>query len=77
MKKESLQMVLDTLIGLKKTMHDDANVNVNQQLDEAISLVKDCIENGDANANDKILSAIGKVLTALPSISRLLGMFLD
>ena len=77
MQEESLQKVLDTLNELKKTMHDDANVSVNQQLDEAICLIQDCMENGDANANDKVLSAIGKVLAALPSISRLLEMFLE
>lgn len=77
MHNESLKKVLDTLHGLKQTMHGEANASVSRQLDEAITLVQQCIENGstDADTNNKVLSVIGKVLQKLPSIAALLKLF--
>lgn len=78
MAKESLKKVLDILHGLKKeTLHSEANASVNQQLDEAIILVQQYIENGYADTDMKILSAIGKVLQVLPSIAAILKQFSD
>ena len=76
---ESMKKVLDNLIGLKQTMHGEANASVSQQLDEAISIVQLCIDSGsnDSDAANRVMSAIGKVLDKLPSIAALLKLFYD
>ncbi|WP_165741664.1 hypothetical protein [Candidatus Thiosymbion oneisti] len=70
---------MDTLYGLKQTMHGEANASVNRQLNEAIILIQQCIENGsaDTDMNNKVLSVIGKVLQKIPSIAALLKLFSD
>lgn len=76
MKNESLKLVLMLLIEARETMHSDANVSV-EQLDKAICLLEAEIEMENADTNDEVLSVIGKVLTVLPSIARLIEMFRD
>ena len=75
----SLKKVLDALNGLKQTSHGKTNASVNQKLDEAILLVRQCIKDGreDTDASYKVLSAIGKVLGALSSIAALMKLLSD
>jgi len=79
MNSESLKKVLDILDGLKETMHDEANASVKNELELAISLVRECIESGEVRPDnkEKLLSAIGQILAALPSIVALLKLLSD
>ena len=79
MNTQSLKKVLDTLVELKATMHDVADTSANEKLDEAIKLVQQSIEKGNADddTNNRILFAIGKVLETIPSIAALLKLFSD
>ena len=79
MHTQSLKKLLDTLVELKATMHDVANTSANGQLDEAIALVQQCIEKGNADTatKNRILFVIGAVIDKLPSIAALLKLFSD
>ena len=79
MSHEPLKKVLEVLTELKASMHDVANTSASDQLDEAIKLVQQCIENGSADdevANTVIL-LIGKAVERLPSIAALIKLFSD
>ncbi|MCU7926720.1 MAG: hypothetical protein KZQ97_09790 [Candidatus Thiodiazotropha sp. (ex Dulcina madagascariensis)] len=74
-----LKKVLDSLLEIKASMHDDANTSATEQLDEAIAFVQRCIENGcnDRNVNYEVLMVIGKFLDKLPSIATLIKYLSD
>ena len=79
MSDEPLNQVLEALMELKVSLHDVANTSANGQLDEIIQLVEQCVENGNADDEivDTILSCIGKLLEALPSIAALIKLIAD
>ena len=76
---EPLTKVLETLLKLKASMHDVANTSANEQLDEAIQLVQQCIENGSADDEvaNRVILLIGKVVEKLPSIAALIRLLSD
>jgi hypothetical protein len=79
MNTKSMKRVLDSLLAIKASMHDEAETRVNEKLDEAIELVKRYIKDGSyrSGTTDEVLVAIGKVLEILPSIVALLKLFSD
>lgn len=76
---EPLKKVLEALVELKASMHDVADTSASDQLDEAIRLVQQCIENGstDELIADKVILLIGKAVEKLPSIAALIKLFSD
>ena len=46
MNTKSMKRVLDSLLAIKASMHDEAETRVNEKLDEAIELVERCIKDG-------------------------------
>ena len=79
MNTKSMKRVLDSLLAIKASMHDEAETRVNEKLDEAIELVERCIKDGSyrSGTTNEVLVAIGKVLEKLPSIVALLKLFSD
>ena len=79
MNTKSMKRVLDSLLAIKASMHDEAETRVNEKLDEAIELVKRYIKDGSyrSGTTNEVLVAIGKVLEILPSIVALLKLFSD
>lgn len=77
MKKQSLEKILAALYELRQTMHDDANVGITEQLNEAIRLVEECLKERDSDAIERAMSSLGRFLIALPSIQKLLEKFLE
>lgn len=76
MNEESLKKVLNVLLDVKASMHDAANTSAIEQLDEAIELIQECIEDGkhDADTQFAVLSVLGKVFDKLPGINALLQL---
>lgn len=77
MKDEPLEKVLDSLKAIKVSMHDVAETCVNEELDKAISLVEQRLNQGNSGTNttEDVLVVIGKVLEKLPSVVALLKLF--
>lgn len=77
MKYLAIKRVLDSLIAMKASIRDVADTSVNENLDEAIRLLEQYIENGSCDNNYAVLVVIGKLLEKFPSIVALLKLFSD
>ncbi len=73
---ESLKRLLETLVALKVTIRDTADTSVNHQLDEAIAELQQIIENNLASeaAFSRAMVLLGKLLSSLPSIAKLIEL---
>ena len=76
MNDEPLKKVLSVLTDVKASMHDAADTSAIEQLDEAIGLIQECIEdeNHKGDTQHAVLVALGKVFEKLPSIAALLQL---
>jgi len=74
-----MKKVLESLVAIKASLHNVAETCVNEELDEAIELVEQCIESGksDSDITNEVLFIIGKALEKIPSITALLKLFSD
>ena len=74
---ESIERLLETLQALKVTLRDTAEPSINRELDEVIAELQHIIECNEDNeaSRAKALGLLGKFLTSLPSIAKLIELF--
>ena len=79
MSTKSMKRVLDSLMAIKASTHDEAETSVDEKLDEAIKLIEQYIKDGSYSSvtTDEVLVVIGRALEKLPSIIALLKLFSD
>jgi hypothetical protein len=77
--KKSMKRLLDSLTAIKASRHNVAETSVDENLDEAIKLLEQCIKDGSYKrvSRNEFLVVIGRVLERLPSIVALLKLFSD
>ncbi|HAT8742783.1 TPA: hypothetical protein ACT9BX_002261 [Legionella pneumophila] len=74
---KSLKELLETLQRLKVALRDTAEPSISRQLDEAIAELQSVIGSDEAGSfsSAKALGLLGKVLSSLPSIAKLIDIF--